>query len=87
MGSSGAAGEVQDNVACVHFVLLSSKLPRGERQNNSYAEPVVISHDQQLHIRSALYVLTGISVVSPRGSSCKGLPCTVPAPWACQALV
>lgn len=45
MGSSGAAGEVQDSVVSVHFVLFSSKSPRGEGQNNSYAELLVISHD------------------------------------------
>lgn len=57
MGSAGAAGEAQDSVASVYFVLFSSKLPRGEGQSNLYAEPLVTSHDQHLHMRSVLYVL------------------------------
>lgn len=80
MGSSGAAGEVQDSITSVHFVLFSSKLPKGEGQNNSYAETLVISHDQQLHMRSVLYVLAGIFVVFPLAFCCKGLLQSPPVP-------
>lgn len=76
MGSAGAAGEVQDSIASDHFVLFSSKLPRGEGQNNSYAEPLVISHDQQLHMSSFMswQVFLWFSPLPPTARACSKAP-------------